>query len=206
MPTLSGYIHIRDNQILLNGKLLFSAGNTPFAAFAELWYRSANINYPKFHKMDNLCKLGFMGADILLNNNQLYNNLPPFRKGVILANKNSSLDTDLRHHRQIQTGPASPAVFVYSLPNIVIGEICIRHGIKGENTFFIEPRFSPKHQFDYINLLFSSNKSDACLGGWVEFLNDEYELFMYVAVKDESPDGSLPFTAETLKNLYHPTL
>lgn len=183
-------------------KLIFQGANLVFAAFAEQWYRQHEIQYPKFHKMDSLCKLGFMGADILLNNRKIAEEYNPFQIGMILSNRNSSLDTDLKHQRQILSGPASPAVFVYSLPNIVIGEICIRHGIKGENTFFIEPEFDAGRQSEYISSLFQSKAIEACIGGWVEFLDEKYRLFLYL-VEEKEAKGSQPFNAETLNKLYH---
>lgn len=201
MSTISGFVNILENRIESGGKSVFSVPSQPFASFAEQWYRSQNINYPKFHKMDQLCKLGLMGADTLLINRNL-ESFSPFDTGVILSNRNSSLDTDLKHHRQTSAGPASPAVFVYSLPNIVIGEICIRHGIKGENTFFIEPEFDAQKQSEYIDLLFQSGAMKVCIGGWVEFLDENYRLFMYLVEETETP-GSLPFNADTLNKLYH---
>ncbi len=61
--------------------------------------------------------------------------------GIILSNANGSLDVDLKYAKTMQAG-ASPALFVYTLPNIVIGEISIRHKIKGENAFFVFKDFN----------------------------------------------------------------
>jgi hypothetical protein len=202
LSVITGFVNILENRVELGGIPLFHVRSQPFASFAEQWYRHHNVHYPKFHKMDPLCKLGLMGSDTLLNNNPLATNLDPYEVGVILSNRNSSLDTDLRHHHQSEKGPASPAVFVYSLPNIVIGEICIRHGIKGENTFFIEPEFNAKRQSEYIDVLFQTGTFKACIGGWVEFLNEKYRLFMYLVEETEKP-GALPFNADTLTKLYH---
>ena len=90
----------------------------------------------KFYKMDNLCKLGYVAAEYLLKDT----NYHPKEIGIILANASSSLDTDCKHQAIISKEgdkAASPAVFVYTLPNVVLGEICIRHKIQGENTFFV---------------------------------------------------------------------
>jgi hypothetical protein len=151
--------------------------------------------------MDNLSKLGFLGADILLIDSDLKYILSPFDTGIVLSNRNSSLDTDVKHHRQSMTGPASPAVFVYSLPNIVIGEICIRHNIKGENTFFVSKEFDISGQVNYIRQLFVSGNLTACIGGWVELLGEEYDCFLYLV--DINPSGqNLPFNEDQIKTLY----
>ena len=47
------------------------------------------------------------------------------KQDLVLSNANASLDVDLKYAKTMQTG-ASPALFVYTLPNIVIGEISIR--------------------------------------------------------------------------------
>lgn len=88
----------------------------------------------KFYKMDDLCKLGYVAAEYLLKDKTF----APLEMGMLLANATSSLHTDIRHQQLIdQDGDraASPAVFVYTLPNVVSGEICIRHKIQGETPF-----------------------------------------------------------------------
>ena len=78
----------------------------------------------KFYKMDNLCKLGYVAAGYLLKDT----NYRPKEIGIILANASSSLDTDCKHQAIINKEgdkAASPAVFVYTLPNVVLGEILL---------------------------------------------------------------------------------
>ena len=59
----------------------------------------------------------------------------------------------------------SPALLVYTLPNIVTGEIAIKHKITGENSFFIEPTFNAELLHNYTELLLKEN--DAALCGWL---------------------------------------
>lgn len=201
LSLVTSYIRIRNRKIFSQKNLLFTAVGNTFNDFADQFYRKFEVAYPKFHKMDNLCKLGFIGADILLNNNDLSSKYSPYDIGVILSNRNSSLDTDLKHHRQIQNGPASPAVFVYSLPNIVIGEICIRHGIKGDNTFFIEKNYNIPSQVEYITQLLQSGTIKACIGGWVELLGDQYDCFLYL-VENIETENNIPFNTDQISTLY----
>ena len=98
-------------------------------------YRYLKIDYPKFFKMDNLSKLGFLTAEFLLENIDNKEDL-----GIILSTTSSSLDSDTAFQKTIEDTDnffPSPSLFVYTLPNIVIGEICIRHKIYGENMMFI---------------------------------------------------------------------
>jgi hypothetical protein len=200
--TVAHHCRIRKNSIYRDGQLMYLAGQEPFNQFSETAYRHFNISYPKFHKMDSLSKLGLLAADTLLDNNGLDKILLPAKTGVILSNKSSSLDTDIKYFNMVKTGVASPAVFVYSLPNIVIGEICIRNGIKGENTFFISGRYDIPSQVDYINNLFNTGVIDACICGWVELIEENYDAFLYLAQKTEPAQPQMPHTIDTIKKIY----
>ena len=88
------------------------------------------------------------------------------------------MDTDLKHQHIIDTmgdREASPAVFVYTLPNVVLGELCIRYKIQGENTFFINNRYPESFIRDYATLVMRKQKLPACLTGWCELTGDRYE-------------------------------
>ncbi len=167
-------------------------------------YRDGQSGYSKFHKMDRLCKLGFLGAELLLSGTDLLSRYDPYEVGVILSNANASLDTDIRHQKQLETGFPSPAIFVYTLPNIVIGEICIRHGIQGENTFFIQSSFDPEAQVTYIDHLLNSQVISACVGGWVECLGEDYDCFLYFVESRPEPEHSesRAYSAEHIRQLF----
>ncbi len=63
---ISGYCTIQDSSIQLNGQEFFSAPDAAFTDFAKQAYKHAQIDYAKFFKMDNLSKLSFLAADLLL--------------------------------------------------------------------------------------------------------------------------------------------
>ncbi len=197
------FCRIREGKVVKDGNLLYDFPGVAFDQFSEAVYRKSGIQYPKFHKMDNLSKLGFLCADILLKDNDLYFRNAPYNTGVILSNRSSSLDTDIRYYDMVRKGIASPAVFVYSLPNIVIGEICIRHGIKGENTFFISDRYNIPSQVEYVNQLFRIGTFNSCICGWVELLEENYDAFLYLAVKDKTGGLSLKHDVTTIEELYY---
>ena len=129
-------VTVRDSKVFVNDSLFFQYSGEPDTTdFLKEFYRHLKPDYLKFFKMDNLSKLGFLSAEILL---QEIDNKEDF--GVILSTSSSSLDTDTAFQETIQDADnffPSPSVFVYTLPNIVIGEICIRHKIYGENAMFI---------------------------------------------------------------------
>lgn len=199
---IKNYSSINRNRILSGGKLLFEQRAASFEKFADAAYTGLHLSYPKFHKMDRLSKLGFLTAEVLLKDLPLSPRFDSYKVGIVLANKSSSLDTDLNYFKSLQQGIASPAVFVYTLPNIVIGEICIRHKIKGENTFFISDTYEISSQVNYVNTLMNSGAVDACICGWVELMNEEYKSFLYLVEKTENKN--LPdYTAKNIETVYN---
>jgi hypothetical protein len=168
--------------------------------FLSSLYHYFNSKYPKFYKMDNLSKLGWLAAEILLKDNFNIDKYKAEEIGVVLANTNSSLDTDIKYYETAKD-IASPALFVYTLPNIVIGEICIRHHFKGENAFFICEQFDGEFIEQYVTNLINNNILQACICGWVELLNDQYKTVLFLVEKEASP-GSMLFTNENINKTY----
>jgi hypothetical protein len=197
---IKSFCTIQNNQVLLNGEVLFSTEPTAFSDFSKKAYQHLEMNYPKFFKMDNLSKLAFLGAELLLkteNNTSEENNT-----ALVFANKSSSLDTDVKYQNSISNPEnyyPSPAVFVYTLPNICLGEISIKHQLKSENSFFIFVDYKPEFMEKYCNILLETQKADKVLCGWVEYYNEDYKAFLYLVDKK----GELEHEKELLKKLYN---
>jgi len=150
--------------------------------------------------MDNLCKLGWLTAEILLDgsfNKSLYQ---PEEIGLLVSNRNSSLDTDIRYFETVKT-MASPALFVYTLPNIVLGEICIRHHFKGENDFFIFENFDGAFMQQYAGHLFVTGAVQACICGWIEIMDNDYKACLCLLEK-KANDNALIFSTENINHIY----
>lgn len=193
---------ITSNKVIIDGQIVFSESQPEFSTFSNSVFKELRLDYPKFHKMDNLSKLGFLAAENLLADSPLISQYDAERIGIIMANANSSTDTDLRYNTQVKQQLVSPALFVYTLPNIAIGEICIRHGIKGENTLFVSGKYDIAPQVSYITSLFEDNLVDACLGGWIDFLNQEYLAFFYLVGASQEPN-SLNYSTENVGKIFN---
>jgi hypothetical protein len=189
---LSNYItascSISEHTVYKNGKSAFMNKNTDLAGFLLSVYQWLDLKYARFYKMDNLSKLGWLASEILLKDSFSAKNYRPEETGLLLANASSSLDTDLKYAETIKDIP-SPSVFVYTLPNIMIGEICIRNHFKGEASFFVSEHFDAGFVEQYVNNLLNSSILQACICGWVELLENEYTavLFLVERSKDERP-------------------
>jgi hypothetical protein len=192
MSIVTKYCLIRDNRIIINGEAGYHAEPTvPFIEFIKGAYRHHKFNYLKFFKMDELCKLAYLGSEVLLQNDNYLDSYKSDEIGVILSNCASSLDTDIKHQRTISDKDnffPSPSVFVYTLPNIMIGEICIRHKINGENAMFVSEKFNPEQLWQCSELLFKGGKVSTVISGWVDVMHDSYAAFMYIIEKDKLPE------------------
>jgi hypothetical protein len=131
---------LRQQKIFKDGTVIFEGPETNLASFLAGTYQQIGEKYPKFYKMDHLSKLGWLATEYLLSGGFNKAQYKAEEIGVILSNANSSLDADVKYLDSVKE-MASPALFVYTLPNIVIGEISIRHNFKGENAFFHHGEF-----------------------------------------------------------------
>jgi len=196
---ITGSCTINEGKVIKNGVNVFDK-DADLPDLLLSIYQHSQLNYPKFYKMDNLSKLGWLTAEILLKDSFQQANYQPEDTGVILANANSSLDDDIKYFESIKD-VASPSLFVYTLPNIVIGEICIRNHFKGEQAFYIQPQFDAGFISQQVNYLFDKNILQACLCGWVEVLEQEYKAVLFLVERKENEDSVL-FSTENMNNIF----
>jgi hypothetical protein len=159
------------------------------------------LNYPKFYKMDNLSKLGWLASELLLKDSLKKDNCQPEEVGIVLANSNSSLDNDIKYFDSLKEF-ASPSLFVYTLPNIVIGEICIRNHFKGEHAFFVQDTFNAGFMEQQVNYLLDKDILKACICGWVDVLEQDYKGVLFL-VEKETNNSSMLFSAKNMDNIFN---
>ena len=161
MLKTESHIEIRPTSVLLDGQAI-AVQETGSKMLVELYRRYAG-DYPKFFKMDTLSRLGFIAAEILLKQSAVSNQV----SAVILANRSASIKNDTDYLATISDGNyyPSPALFVYTLPNIVTGEIAIRHHIQGETSFYI---LDNPEQLEPIILSTLNIQPSTVLAGWCE--------------------------------------
>jgi hypothetical protein len=160
------HIRIISGEVRLNGICRFSQPDKELKSFVRSLYKHLGISYTKFYKMSPLSQLGFLASEMILAGQNLAN-VDPEKVSLVIANSSSSLHTDRIYQESVETTP-SPAIFVYTLPNIVIGEICIRNGFKGEGVFFIQESYDKGFIFEQAEALINSGRSVLCLAGWLE--------------------------------------
>jgi hypothetical protein len=206
---ITDYVRICNSRVYKNGVEIYS-GSEDFGTFIREIYKREEISYSPFFKMDNLSKLGFIATELLLKNTDKAS-IPGEQTGIVFSNSSSSLDSDFTYFdtiRDRQNYFPSPAVFVYTLPNIVTVEICIRNKFKGENMFFLSEVFDPALMSGYVDNLLESAGMEVCIGGWIELLQEKYDAFLYLTRPakfiNKNTDGTAKLhSAEILSNLFN---
>jgi hypothetical protein len=172
-------VRIEKGEVVINGAGDFSLAAKTFNLFAKGIYKHYEIDYAKFYKMSALCKLGFLASEILLRDTDL-SGTDKDQAALFIANSSSSLHTDSIYQETIEQTP-SPAVFVYTLPNIMIGEICIRNGFKGEGVFFVQENFDKTFIFECAGNHLKKSQSAISLAGWVDIdMDGDYLADLYL--------------------------
>lgn len=133
-------------------------------------YHTLIGDYPKFYKMDMLCQLGWVASELLLQAEGKERFVKCDDRAVWLFGKHSSICAD-RNYQQTIADPTSffpsPSLFVYTLPNIVTGEIALRNHYHGETAYFMVD--NPDLIESYI-IAFMQTSPHICtaLCGWID--------------------------------------
>jgi 3-oxoacyl-[acyl-carrier-protein] synthase-1 len=96
---------------------------------------------------------------------------------IILFNHSSSIQADKNYQTSIADPDnyfPSPSAFVYTLPNIVTGEIAIRHHIQGETSFYILQEKDEQMMNMIIEASFADTGTRRILCGWIDAEDDDH--------------------------------
>lgn len=196
MSSILSYCRITEEGFYLNGNFHKHSNCEDFAL--EI-YKQLNLSYPKFHKMDLLAKTAFLGSEILIQQNQLPPGMSNDEMALIFGNSESSGHADLSFYRSYHHHSApSPSDFVYTLPNILLGEIAIKNNWYGENLFLILPEFNAKEFVEQISITLTG-RSRFCLGGWVNVLKHQVDAFFFFVSRENAGPA---LTGNYLQKLY----
>lgn len=149
----------------------------PFAEFIRGEFKSFGESNMKFYKMSDMSKALYVAVERLLAKQNMAD-VEPTRRAIVLANRSASLDADVIHQQilnQHLAEGASPAAFVYTLANVAAGEMCIRHKIQGDNTFFIDNEDCGV-ELEYARALIERGDMDVVIAGWCDYLNENWRV------------------------------
>ncbi len=196
------YIQWRQQQIAKDGQLLLATEAEGGNDIPLAIYQQAGIGYPKFFKMDPLSRVAFLATELLL---------PPVtevdksRIATVISTGSGCLEVD-KKFEESRHSLASPALFVYTLPNIMLGEIDIRHGFKGEQMCTISEKPDPAWFAWYVSDLLQYRGTQACLFGHVEVTADMVSAtLLWVSKEQPVAQAAIPFTQANLELVFNPS-
>ena len=139
-------------------------------------YRTYVGDYLKFHKMDGLCKLGFLASELLMRCDHDGQQTEDEQRAVILFNHSASIDTDQHYLASILPEDyfPSPSLFVYTLPNIVTGEIAIRHHLHGETSFYCLASRNEQLMTRIQQAALSDSATTSMITGWIDYEDETH--------------------------------
>lgn len=134
-------------------------------------YRQWAGDYPKFFKMDTLSKLGFLLAEMLVHDEP---ERFTFRedRAVLVFSREGCVANDRNYARSMQDFP-SPALFVYTLPNIVSGEISIRNKWGGESSAFVLESYDEARIREIVKQAFQDSCTQSAFVAWIDCAADD---------------------------------
>jgi len=123
----------------------------------------------RFFKMDLYSRLAY-AATGLLAKDALEGSYPEDR-ALLIFTQNGSVLAD-RKHLSTFSNPEeffpSPAVFINTLPNVVLGEIAVKNSIKGETTLVLLPHRDETSMKRIIDATVMATRPSVMICGWVD--------------------------------------
>lgn len=201
MSRIIHYCRITNDGVVLDGEKLLSFESADTAENLLALYRYIAQDYPKFYKMDLMSKTSFLGVELLKSSCRALASAPEDAVALLFANSESSSETDTRFRDsyEIERLPG-PSLFVYTLPNVALGEISIRNKWYGEHMFAVFPNFAPAYFADHGELLLADG-AEWVIGGWVNVKNGP-DALIFVMDKVEDGEGPVSRPDERLGKLY----
>ncbi len=183
-------VHITPQGVWLDGKVFAIDKEGKQSSLLTAFYKQIIGNYPKYYKMDGLCRLGFVASELLLKAERdegSFTEDTNKTRAIVFFNRSSSIASDKKYLASIAEKDnyfPSPSVFVYTLPNIVTGEIAIRNDYHGETSFYILPHKNEFLMQDIIETTFMDEQTTSILTGWLDYEDSEhFEADLYIAYK-----------------------
>ena len=162
-------VSISPQGVVVDGRR-FDTSAEPDKILTDIYKRYIGA-YPKFYKMDRLSQLGFVASELLLEQ-ESPRKAQCEDRAVVLFNHSSSIWVDHEYEQSISNSEnyyPSPSLFVYTLPNIVCGEIALRNGYHAETSFYILPNKNEAIMHEVLCSTFLDYSLQSMVAGWIEY-------------------------------------
>ncbi len=160
-------LRITPDSVLLDGTPV-PHESTGAALLTEI-FKTCLADGSRFFKMDLFSRLAYVGAGLLAKD--MLSDCEPDDIALYFFTLNGSVLADRKHLSTFSDPGAfypSPAVFINTLPNVVLGEIAVRHTVKGETTLVMLPRRDDGRMEEIVRVTAAATRPAALLYGWVD--------------------------------------
>ncbi len=155
-------------------------------------YRQLGLSYPKFFKMDKLSKLGYLAAAKIFGCSSVDSRENSEQYAMIFCCNSSSIDCDIEFQQTIQNVDnyfPSPSIFVYTLANIVMGEIAIAFKLRGENTMFVARNENVADLQTKVEQIFRYTPTKSLLCASIDYSTNRKEVLMLMIEANENEEN-----------------
>lgn len=150
-------------------------------------YRSLIGDYPRYYKMDSLSRLAFVATELLLQCDDDIRQTGASTRPVVFFSRSGSAKTDAEYISTISGAAGffpSPALFVYTLPNICAGEVAIRNKYNGETLFVVLDSKDTAAMARVNRAMMCDPVAESLVTGWIEYLDDlNFEVDIHLVIK-----------------------
>ena len=182
-------VRITPSEVIVDGTALPHPESISGKELLSFLYKEKVGGYPQFYKMDLMTRLGFIASELLLEAEGKERFAGTDSRAVILFNRSSSLTTDRKYLETISEDNyfPSPSLFVYTLPNIITGEIAIRNKYNGETSFHILPEKDMDLIKNVLKAALGDRKTQSVISGWIDCYGEtRFEAELFIAEKKKN--------------------
>jgi 3-oxoacyl-[acyl-carrier-protein] synthase II len=127
--------------------------------------------FSRFGRYDHYTRMGCAAVFLALRDAGRDAPVRPGNTGFLLAGQYGSFETDLAYYRTtLDGGLASPNLFSYTLPNIVIGECALQFGLLGPTYCLDAEGGRAAAALGEASYYLETRSAEAMLVGWLEAL------------------------------------
>lgn len=174
------FVTLDSSAVTVSGERLQAEGTG--AEMLVSVYRKYVGDWPKFFKMETLGKAGFLAAELLFRHLG-WELTEDFTEdcAIVLFGRTASYSADSAYQKTVSDSEnyfPSPAQFVYTLPNIVTGEIAIRRHLRGETSFYVMEKPDAHAMALHCMNAFQDCATQKVLLGWADSTSaDDFKAF-----------------------------
>lgn len=172
---MKGLAHTRyrNGNFYVNGKRLATACGNLDQDLNNAW-AALGIELPRFPRMDRSSKLVAIGGSAFFIEGGALAGNSKDTIGMVITGKHGSMDTDQKYQAQLVVdNHASPGMFVYTLPNIAMGEFSIQHGLYGSGLCLLNNALDLAQMLDACEILLHDHGMESVICGWSDIFADQ---------------------------------